>query len=44
VKWREAFINMEDGDLGADPPGFDRAAFLARLGQELCAFFDEALR
>lgn len=49
--WHFAFMDTptmpvptEDGDLGADPPGFDRAAFLARLGQELCVFFDEALR
>jgi predicted dienelactone hydrolase len=37
-------IQTEDGDLAADPPGFDRAAFLARLGAELCEFFDQALR
>ena len=37
-------IQTEDGDLAADPPGFDRAAFLARLGMELCNFFDQALR
>jgi len=37
-------IASEDGDLAADPPGFDRAAFLARLGAELCDFFDEVLR
>ena len=49
--WHFAFMDTptmpvptEDGDLGADPPGFDRAAFLARLGQELCTFFDESLR
>ena len=49
--WHFAFMDApgnaiptEDGDLAADPPGFDRAAFLARLGAELCAFFDEALR
>jgi predicted dienelactone hydrolase len=39
-----AAIATEDGDLGADPPGFDRAAFLIQLGRELAAFFDEALR
>ena len=33
-----------DGDIGADPPGFDRAAFLAQLGQSLPAFFDQAWR
>ena len=49
--WHYAFMDTpgmaiasEDGDLAADPPGFDRAAFLARLGVELCDFFDEALR
>jgi predicted dienelactone hydrolase len=49
--WHFAFMDApgnaiptEDGDLAADPPGFDRAAFLARLGAELCVFFDEALR
>ena len=49
--WHYAFMDTpamaiasEDGDLAADPPGFDRAAFLARLGAELCDFFDEVLR
>ena len=49
--WHFAFMDTpsnaiptEDGDLAADPPGFDRAAFLARLGVELCTFFDETLR
>ena len=49
--WHFAFMDApgmaipsEDGDLAADPPGFDRAAFLTRLGVELCDFFDEALR
>jgi predicted dienelactone hydrolase len=49
--WHFAFMDTpstpvatEDGDLGADPPGFDRAAFLTQLGQALCVFFDEALR
>ncbi len=37
-------IPTEDGDIAANPPGFDRAAFLQRLGQELPAFFDRALR
>ncbi len=31
-----------DGDIGADAPGFDRAAFLERLGQTLAVFFDQA--
>jgi hypothetical protein len=33
-----------DGDIGANPPGFDRADFLNQLGTELTAFFDRALR
>ncbi len=37
-------IPTEDGDLRADPPGFDRAAFLQQLGRELPAFFDQALQ
>lgn len=32
------------GDIGADPPGFDRAAFLTQLGTELAAYFDSTLR
>lgn len=49
--WHFAFMDKpsyaiasDDGDIAADPPGFDRAAFLARLAQELPAFFDQALR
>ena len=49
--WHYAFMDTpgmpiatEDGDVGADPAGFDRAAFLARLGTELVAFFDQALK
>ena len=37
-------IPTEDGDLGANPPGFDRGEFLSRLQRELPAFFDKALR
>ena len=37
-------ITSEDGDIRADPAGFDRAAFLARLAIELPAFFDQAMR
>lgn len=37
-------IPSEDGDIAADPPGFDRKAFLQRLGRELPAFFDKSLR
>ena len=33
-----------DGSVAADPPGFDRAAFLDRLSQESIAFFDKNLR
>jgi len=36
-------IPTEDGDLGANPPGFDRGAFLGQLQRELLAFFDKAL-
>ena len=49
--WHFAFMDpatmpiaTEDGDLSADPPGFDRKAFLERLGRELPDFFDQALR
>jgi predicted dienelactone hydrolase len=37
-------IPSPDGDLGANPPGFDRAAFLTRLGVEVGAFFDQAFQ
>jgi predicted dienelactone hydrolase len=47
--WHFAFMDTPttplqtlDGDIAADPPGFDRAAFLARLGGELNTFFDQA--
>ena len=47
--WHFAFMDTpsmaipsEDGDLRADPPGFDRAAFLQQLGQALPLFFDQA--
>ena len=33
-----------DGDVGANPTGFDRPAFLQQLQRELPAFFDKALR
>jgi pimeloyl-ACP methyl ester carboxylesterase len=33
-----------DGSVAADPPGFDRAAFLDRLAQESIRFFDKNLR
>lgn len=48
--WHFAFLDTptmpipsEDGDIGANPPGFDRGAFLGRLQRELPAFFDKAL-
>ncbi|MGE0424815.1 MAG: alpha/beta hydrolase family protein [Reyranellaceae bacterium] len=48
--WHFAFMDRPgmpiptpDGDAAADPPGFDRAALLARLALELPAFFDKAL-
>ena len=31
-------IPTEDGDIGTDPPGFDRQAFLSRLRSELITF------
>ena len=37
-------IPSADGDIGADPKGFDRAAFLKQLATELNQFFDRALR
>lgn len=36
-------IQTPDGDIAADPPGFDRAAFLKALGPEIAGFFDQAL-
>ena len=35
-------INSPDGDIGANPAGFDRAAFLKQLAPELSAFFDQS--
>ena len=49
--WHFAFMDTpsmtipsEDGDLGANPPGFDRQAFLRQLQHDLPVFFDKALR
>ena len=49
--WHFAFMDApsmpiasEDGDIGANPPGFDRQAFLNQLSRELTDFFDKALR
>jgi predicted dienelactone hydrolase len=36
-------IQTPDGDVAADPPGFDRAAFLNQLGPAIAAFFDKNL-
>lgn len=36
-------ILTEDGDIGADPAGFDRAAYLRKLAADLLRFFDEKL-
>jgi predicted dienelactone hydrolase len=45
--WHFAFLNAPgipigspDGDLAADPAGFDRAGFLDQLAHELPAYFD----
>ncbi|MDH4393034.1 MAG: dienelactone hydrolase [Aquabacterium sp.] len=47
--WHFAFMDRPgmplqtpDGDIGADPPGFDRDALLGQLGRALPAFFDQA--
>ena len=37
-------IQTPDGDMAADPPGFDRAAFLKSLGPEVAGFFDKTLK
>lgn len=37
-------IATEDGDLGANPTGFDRASFLRQLSIDIPAFFDQAFR
>ena len=37
-----AAIPSPDGDLAANPPGFDRAALMKRLASEIPAFFDKA--
>ncbi|MEO8297468.1 MAG: dienelactone hydrolase [Burkholderiales bacterium] len=47
--WHFAFMDLPsmslpspDGDVAANPPGFDRNAFLKQLGVEITAFFDKA--
>lgn len=37
-------IPSADGDIGANPEGFDRAAFLKQLATELNQFFDRTLQ
>ncbi len=37
-------ITSPDGDIAANPPGFDRAAFLKQLGDDITAFFDKTFR
>jgi predicted dienelactone hydrolase len=48
--WHFAFMDTPsmslpspDGDVAANPPGFDRGAFLDQLGVEISAFFDKSL-
>ncbi|RPH44841.1 MAG: dienelactone hydrolase [Burkholderiales bacterium] len=48
--WHFAFLDTPsmaipspDGDLGADPPGFDRTAFIAGLGPRIADFLDAAM-
>lgn len=48
--WHFAFMDTPsmaipspDGDVAANPPGFDRAAFLTRIAAEISAFFDKHL-
>ncbi|HEY2561704.1 MAG TPA: dienelactone hydrolase [Caldimonas sp.] len=47
--WHFAFVDpptmaigSEDGDIAADPSGFDRRAFLEQLAREIPTFFDRA--
>src|SRR5204863_6592850 len=47
--WHFAFMDSPgmsipspDGDVAANPPGFDRRAFLNQLAEEVSAFFDKA--
>ena len=48
--WHFAFMDSPsmsipspDGDVAANPPGFDRKAFLKQLADEITAFFDKTL-
>lgn len=47
--WHFAFLDSPsmpipspDGDLGANPPGFDRSALLQKMARDVPAFFDKA--
>jgi predicted dienelactone hydrolase len=49
--WHFAFMNApsmsipsHDGDIAANPQGFDRDAFLKQIAGEITTFFDETLR
>ena len=49
--WHFAFMDTPsmslpspDGDVAANPPGFDRTAFLNQLAVEITTFFDKTLR
>ena len=37
-------IPTPDGDMAADPSGFDRAAFLKTMGTDIADFFDKTLK
>ena len=37
-------VGSPDGDIGADPSGFDRPAFLKQLGRDVSVFFDTAMQ
>jgi predicted dienelactone hydrolase len=48
--WHFAFMDSPsislpspDGDVAANPPGFDRGSFLKQLAVEIAAFFDKNL-
>jgi hypothetical protein len=48
--WHFAFMGTPsmpipgpDGDVAANPPGFDRGAFLKQLADEITAYFDKTL-
>jgi hypothetical protein len=36
-------IPSHDGDIAANPPGFDRNVFLQQIAIEITTFFDKAL-